>query len=269
MKRLVLTSLAFAVAVIASAQFKRIEVEEVDNQGKVPGTTYRVYAVLEHSEDHIHAIYGDQDNVLKIECTAPIYQHPEGGSLSRDIIRKSVNEDEKLRYDSWFTLGLEDNYVNLMTQFGLDANLADFEAGNGFSSTNGMWYATPDAAQVYARKQTRVLIMQITTEGKFTATLNLQGRTVGMSEGGTKLETNAAKLAEQERLRNEIQQLKTEVDKLEAQMAENKKNGKHDANKALRETKAAKDKTLAAKREAFKNTNGVLWKETGVTFTCG
>ena len=102
------------MAIAATAQFQRIEVEEVDNGGLVPGTTYRVYAVLSHSEDHVHAIYGDKENTLQISCTEPFYQHPDGGAMSRDVLRKQTKMDASLKYDSWFTIGLEDENLSAL-----------------------------------------------------------------------------------------------------------------------------------------------------------
>ena len=274
MKRLILSALAAGMAIAATAQFQRIEVEEVVNGGLVPGTTYRVYAVLSHSEDHVHAIYGDKQNTLQISCTEPFYQHPDGGAMSRDVLRKQTKMDASLKYDSWFTIGLEDNYVNQVAQFMLDDGFKAFEEqGAGFTSNDGTWYATPDGAQVYARDKKRVLLMQLTTTGKVTATINLQGRTVGVSESGKKLSSNEAKIAEQDRLRSKVEAIKAELEKIQVIIDQKVNTGgvrrDSDEIKGMQRDFEAKTNELTRLREAFKMTNGELWKETGVTFTCG
>ena len=273
MKKWILSALASGLAIAASAQFQRIEVEKVDNGGLVPGTTYRVFAVLSHSEDHVHAIYGDKENTLQIACTETFYQHPDGGAMSRDVLRKQTKIDASLKYDSWFTIGLEDNYVNQVAQFMLDDGFKAFEEkGAGFTSNDGTWYATPDGGQVYAREKKRVLLMQLTTAGKVTATINLQGRTVGVSESGKKLNSNEAKIGEQDRLRGKVQALKVELEKIQVTIDSKVAQGLRrdsDEIKGMQQDFNMKTKELERLREAFKKTNGELWKETGVTFTCG
>ena len=57
-------------------------------------------------------------------------------------------------------------------------NFEEFEKGGKVSTNNGAWFCTPDHKQVYAfnDKKKRILVMQLTTEGKATGTINLQGK---------------------------------------------------------------------------------------------
>lgn len=178
MKKLTFTLAAFFMAAMASAQFVRIEVEQVPNGGKVPGNTYRIYAVMENPNDIIDAVFADEKNPLEISSTKTFYQHPQGGALSADIMRFDVQNDAKLSFDSWFTIGAEDNYNNYLMPFLMDSvDVKPFEAGDNFFSTTCAWFATPDRRQTFAPSNGKILLMQLTTPGKVTGKINIHGRT--------------------------------------------------------------------------------------------
>lgn len=177
MKQLILSFLAFALSGAAMAQFVKFEIEEVPNSGKVPGKTYRVYAVLENQGDVIDAIFSDEKNEVVIQSTAPFYQHPLGGILSSDVQRFDAQNDPKLMYDSWFTIGAVDNYRNYVMPFAIDsAAIKSFEQGKAYRAGNSAWFVTPDQAQGKAGSDKRILLMQLTTAGKVTGTINIHGR---------------------------------------------------------------------------------------------
>ena len=69
-----------------SAQFLRLEVDEIDNEGKVPGKTFRVFAVFENEGDILDAIYGEASALLSITSTKPFYQHPKHLLRLKDAI---------------------------------------------------------------------------------------------------------------------------------------------------------------------------------------
>ena len=64
-----LLSMMFLQSSEASAQFVRLDVEEIDNGGIVPGKTFRVYAVFTNSGDILDAVYGEASAALKISST--------------------------------------------------------------------------------------------------------------------------------------------------------------------------------------------------------
>ena len=130
MNKLLTLGLALAATASASAQFVRLEVDYIDNMGKVPGDTYRVYAVMENEGDILDAVYGEASAALKVSSTKPFYQHPKGGALSADIQRYDTTLDETLLYDSWVTIGAEDNYMNAVSGFIMEDALAVFDQGN-------------------------------------------------------------------------------------------------------------------------------------------
>jgi len=121
--------LTLAVTATASAQVVRLEVDYIDNQGLVPGDTYRVYAVMENEGDILDAVYGEASAPMKVSSTKPFYQHPKGGALSADVQRYDATMDESLLYDSWVTIGAEDNYMNAVSGFIMEEALSVFDQG--------------------------------------------------------------------------------------------------------------------------------------------
>lgn len=184
MKKLTLTLLTVIIGVAASAQFQRLEVKEIPNDGSVPGKTYRIYAVMAAPNDVIDAVFADENNPLEIVSTKPFYQHAKGGFLAVDVQRFDVQNDAKLKYDSWFTIGSEDNYNNYLMPFLMDeGEVAEFESGGKFSTTSSAWFVTPDRRQAFADQEGKILLMQLTTEGTVNGKLNIHGRTRAVLDG--------------------------------------------------------------------------------------
>jgi len=172
---------------ISLGQFSHIDVEEVDNGGVVAGRTYRVYAVMESEGDVIDAIFGESGKPLRIESSSSFYQHPKGGGLAAEVQRFDIQNDASLLYDSWVTIGLEDNYMNSLTAFPPDTEFFGlFEAGGALSTDNGAWFVLPDKRQAFAPEDKRILIGQFTTTGKVSGLINIHGRTNAiLGEDGT------------------------------------------------------------------------------------
>lgn len=172
-----LTLLVFILASFGSAQgqFKSLVVEEVDNKGAVPGRTYRVYAQMEAEGDVIDAVFGDGEDYLEVSSTAPFFQHERGGNSANELQRSDVQSVAGLKYDSWVTIGYEDNYMNALTAFLMD--FSEFEQGGQLYTDNGAWFVTPDMRQAAAGPDGKLLLMQLTTEGEVSGRINLHGRT--------------------------------------------------------------------------------------------
>ena len=183
MNKILTLGLALALSTSLSAQFVRLEVDYIPNDGIVPGDTYRVYAVMANEGDIIDAIYGEADAPLRIRSTKPFYQHSRGGALSKDIQRYDYdsdvnpNADESLLYDSWVTIGAYDNYENQINGFIMEPALAIFEEGKSLETDNGAWFVTPDQYQCKAKSDKRILLMQLTTAGEVSGLINVHGRT--------------------------------------------------------------------------------------------
>jgi len=164
-----------------NAQFIRLDVDEIDNHGIVPGKTFRVYAVFQSEGDILDAVYGEASAPLSITSTKPFYQHPKGGPLSTDIQRYDMSVNPELAYDSWVTIGSEDNYMNALSGFIME--FGEFETSGGELVTdNGAWFVTPDKRQSMAGESKRILLMQLTSEGEITGLINLHGRTKAILE---------------------------------------------------------------------------------------
>ena len=220
MNKLLTLGLALAATASASAQLVRLEVDYIDNMGKVPGDTYRVYAVMENEGDILDAVYGEASAPLRISSSEGFYQHPKGGALSADVQRYDTMSDEPLLYDSWVTIGAEDNYMNAVSGFIMEDALADFEDyglamrlsqgnvdetlvnervkalsedkklaelrdGCEIATNDGAWFVTPDKRQAAAGPSKRILLMQLTSQGEISGLINLHGRTKAVldSEG--------------------------------------------------------------------------------------
>lgn len=169
----------FCLSLSLNAQFVKLEVDNIDNGGIVPGKTYRIYAVYETAGDIIDAVFAKKDFPISIHSTKPFYQHSRGGALSRDIQRADLSIYPELAFDSWVTIALEDNYINKMLSTSM--HLDTFELGGSIQSDNGAWYAFPGASEGGARQtisgaSKRILLMQLTTEGVVKGLINIHGR---------------------------------------------------------------------------------------------
>jgi hypothetical protein len=173
-----LFSLILSVLVVAplSAQFVRLEVDEIDNQGMVPGRTFRVFAVFENAGDILDAVYGEKTTPLEVTTTTTFYQHERGGALSTEVQKYDKTVAPELEYDSWVTIGLEDNYMNALSGFIMDFGEFDTKGGT-LATNNGAWFVTPDKRQSMAGPSKRILLMQLTTDGVINGIINLHGRT--------------------------------------------------------------------------------------------
>ena len=186
MKVLTLTASvgSLILAGAASADFQGISYELSTNAN---GNTVQVFVELE-AGDQLNAVYGDGDNALLIEAVGgSFYQNAFGGATSTRINPALFPVFPSLAYDSWVTIGLQDQTDNAMLNIGID--FTDFEAGGAIWTDNGSWFATPDDAQVY-EVGGQVLIGQFTVasdDGIF-GTISMQGKNADGSNwnpGGT------------------------------------------------------------------------------------
>jgi hypothetical protein len=162
--------------VLASGQFKGLLTEQVENEGKVPGKTWRVYAEMTNVGDQLFVVFGDSTHRIEIKSSKAFYQSKAGGALSKDCNRKVAGEDPTLKYDSWITIGAEDNYNNNMNTLNLDLSLFESRGGAIDSGKEGAWFCIPTDKQAYAGEDKRILLMQLTTEGQISGKLSLMGK---------------------------------------------------------------------------------------------
>lgn len=194
MKQLFVAACGVLLALSGSSQFKELVFEKMDNKELVPGTTWRVYAQMESVNDHVHAVYASAGKPLSLTTTTTFYQHEYGAGTTSGINANLIKEKPALGFDSWVTLGMQDNsmdtvyhqveilpdsvmhYENTLNVMTLD--LSSFERGGSLKIVDGAWFCIPTMPQIYAGKDKRVLLMQLTTDGVIDAVINLQGKSV-------------------------------------------------------------------------------------------
>jgi hypothetical protein len=144
--------------------------------------TYRVYANFENPNDQLVAIFGIQDTALSITTTGTFYQNDFGGAFANSVNPLLYPNFPNLVYDSWLTIGGEDNNVDLQN---LAVPTTDFENGGSVLIDDlygGSWYIYPDLEPLaFPDALGRVLIGQFTTDGIVDMTVNLQYRAEDMS----------------------------------------------------------------------------------------
>lgn len=177
LKSVLVVMLFLVTPVMFYSQFKQIVIEEIDNEGKVPGRTYRIYAEMTNIKDQVYVIFGDSVNKLEIKSTKPFYQSKDGGPFAKNSNRKEVSENPTLKYDSWLTIGAEDNYENNVNV--LSVELEDFEDKGGPVTVkkDGAWFCIPTDKQAWCIENRNMLLMQLTTEGEISGKFSIMGKT--------------------------------------------------------------------------------------------
>ena len=171
------------LAATASADFQGLSADIVGVDMAVPGApahwTARIYANL-GAGDRLDAVYGNADNPLSMGTTSSLYQNAFGGNTSAAINPALYSAFPSLAYDSWVSIGLEDQTGNALSDIGMNYG------ENSVSTSDGSFYVTPDDAQGQ-EVGGRVLIAQFTTfdyDSKLTGTISLQGKLADGSNWG-------------------------------------------------------------------------------------
>jgi hypothetical protein len=139
--------------------------------------TMRLYADFTSSTDQLTAVFADAQSSLYIRSENGLYQNPFGGPTSVSINPALYDVFPSLKYDSWVTIGSEDQVDNAMLVTGID--WTEFENGGDIEFDNGTWFATKDDGQTVAGNDLRVLIGQFTTYGsdsQIYGSINLLGQ---------------------------------------------------------------------------------------------
>ncbi len=176
MKHCFALALLFSVGTTAMAQFKGFTTEQVENEGNVSGSTWRIYAEMTNVGDQLFVVFGDSLHKIEIKSTKPFYQSAAGGATSKDSNRKVASEDPKLKFDSWITIGAEDNYDNNINTLNLDLSSFESRGATISSGKEGAWFCIPTDKQAYCGENKRILLMQLTTEGQISGKLSLMGK---------------------------------------------------------------------------------------------
>ena len=170
-----LSILLMLIAFSTFSQYKGIEIEEVDNGGLVPGKTYRVYITLANDSDQVFIAFGDSIHPLDIHSSKPFYQSNQGGLTTKNISRKLTKENADVKFDSWITIGAEDNYNNNTEVLNIGESFE--KNGSALTTKDGAWFCLPESPSAYAGSDKKVLLMQLTTAGSVDGVFSIMGRT--------------------------------------------------------------------------------------------
>ncbi|MEO0405262.1 MAG: hypothetical protein AAF193_10355, partial [Bacteroidota bacterium] len=140
-------------------------------------TTYRIYAEFDDPSDQLIAQYGLDLTPLRYTSTTSWYQEPVfGGATAGDINPATWVFLPDSEFDSWLTVGYENQTGNTTQNVGLDFSV--FETGADYivdDVIGGVLFNLPgDAANFPVAG--RVLLAQLTTDGEIELEINVQWR---------------------------------------------------------------------------------------------
>ncbi len=152
---------------------------ELVSENSIPGySTYRIYANFSSPDDQLVSVTGYEGGAIFINTTGDFYQNDNGGGLATSIDPTFFAQIPDLQYDSWLTIGGEDNSLEGLNSIAL--NLNDFEAGGNFlinTDPGGGLYVLPNSTpEAFPDAQGRVLLAQLTANNDIEVQLNIQWR---------------------------------------------------------------------------------------------
>ena len=165
---------AMLFASTASAGFNGLsyDIVAIDGVDGAPAHwTARIYADL-GAGDRLDAVYGNGSNPLTMGTTSSLYQNSFGGDTTTAINPALYAAFPSLVYDSWVTIGLEDQVGNALSDIGMNFGADEV------STSDGSFYVTPDDAQG-EEVGGRVLIAQFTSmdyDSDLVGTISMQGK---------------------------------------------------------------------------------------------
>jgi MYXO-CTERM domain-containing protein len=120
----------------------------------------------------LDAVYGNAANPLSMTSTGGLYQNQYGGNTSLEINPALYTPFPSLQYDSWVTIGREDQVGDNLGSIGV------IWGDEEIYTNDGSWFVTPEDDQGWEIGG-RVLIAQFTTygaESHLTGTISMQGK---------------------------------------------------------------------------------------------
>jgi hypothetical protein len=163
--------------------------------------TYRIYVDLKPGYK-LQAIYGVPKHDMFIKTTSQFYNHRKGETTGTDIDDKSLNENN-YALDSWITMGgatkrhfgillkedtdgsfikkdalnktdgLQEGFIYKVAYFGLDLSFFNnAKNASSYFSNNGSWAILGGVSG--PTEENKILIAQLTTNGKLAFELNIQ-----------------------------------------------------------------------------------------------
>ena len=160
--------------------------EAEHTEGELAGmTTYRLYLYTANTDDFLVSCSGDDENPLYLTSTSEPawFQHELATTaFATDINPAFFSTFPEFAFDSWLTIGAEDNTAALDVIDLPDPNydaFAAFEAGENVAVTSQIgnaWFVLPLPTNVEAISgdDQRVLVAQFTTAGEISGQIQCQ-----------------------------------------------------------------------------------------------
>ena len=151
-------------------------------------TTYRVYVNMNGENDFLSAVYGEGDTPLQIDAPDGVFNSIYSTSWSAAGINPALFVAyPELQDDSYATIGLtvsatlgDGTQQDPTLADGPDNEVSNFFTTEGAASLatsefpGSSWFVLNGASNGYADEDGRVLVMQVTTAGALSGTLNYQ-----------------------------------------------------------------------------------------------
>ncbi|MDE0917226.1 MAG: hypothetical protein OSA04_02850, partial [Flavobacteriales bacterium] len=163
-------------------------------------TTYRVFAVLENTDDVLSAIIGDNEYHTFFNSSTTFFQDPNGSATPNALNPDFFQVAPSLEFDSWITIGIDqapegdEGNISVIEDSG-SPWIAPFEAGNNIdisSTEGGGWYAFADDSNTISGADKEVLVGQFTTSGTLSGQIYMQVFIHGDSENEIRTLVNLA-----------------------------------------------------------------------------
>ena len=151
--------------------------------------TYRFYVNMVDASDKLSAVYGNNEEVLRIQAPAGIYNSELNASWNASGLSAAfVDLFPEMADDSYATIGLTgpaseaalgSNNPDLAESVESPLTIAEFFTTGGADldisdNVGGIWYVAGPSTNANGGDEGRVLAMQITTEGDLLGTVNAQ-----------------------------------------------------------------------------------------------
>ena len=164
-----------------------LTVEEYSS-GIVDGmVSYRIYVDLLNADDFMSSVFGNDVDPLSISTDDGFYNDPLGASLASGINPAFIGFFPTIAADSWITIGIDSQNVGDEVAIGTVEDSSQpfvpaFASGSAIdgqdilmnTSTGGAWYVLNNTPNGVPDENGRVLVMQLTTSGGLSGTLNAQ-----------------------------------------------------------------------------------------------
>lgn len=177
---------ALSLSMNAQDPWLGLVAETEHTEGELAGmTTYRLYAYTPNADDFVVSCSGDDENPLYLTSTSDPawFQHELATTaLATDVNPAFFASFPEFAYDSWLTIGAEDNTAAAdvidLADPEYDA-FAIFESGQNVAvetAVGNAWFVLPIATNVeaIAGEDLRVLIAQFTTAGDISGQIQVQ-----------------------------------------------------------------------------------------------